>query len=122
MARASLVACSMSFDAPVVIGAEADLLGGAAAGERRDLVLHLLARHQVVVALLDLHGVAQRARGARDDGDLLHGGGVTLQRRNERVADLVVGDDPLFVVGEDGVLLLIARDDDLDALLKIGLR
>ena len=44
--------------------AEADLLGGAAAGERRDLVLHFLACHQVMVALLDLHRVAQRARGA----------------------------------------------------------
>ena len=101
--------------------AEADLLGGAAAGERRDLVLHFLACHQVMVALLDLHRVAQRARGAGDNGDLLHRGGVALQRRNERMTGLVVGDDPFFVVGEDGVLLLIACDDDLNALLQIGL-
>ena len=102
-------------------GTEADLLGSAAAGERRDLVLHFLARHQVMVALLDLHRVAQRARGAGDNGDLLHRGGVALQRRDERVAGLVVGDDPFFVVGKDGVLLLIACDDDLNALLQIGL-
>ena len=37
------------------------------------------------------------------------------------MANLVVGDDPLFVVGEDGILLLIAGNDDLDALLQVGL-
>ena len=50
------------------------------------------------------------------------GGGVRLLRRDQRVADLVVGDDPLFLVGQDGVLLLIARDDDLNALLEVRLR
>ena len=75
-----------------------------------------------MVAFLDLHRVAERAGCARDDGDLLHGGGVRLQCGDERVADLVVGDRPLFLVGEDGIFLLITRDDDLDALLKVGLR
>ena len=45
-----------------------------------------------------------------------------LLRRDEGVADLVVGDDALFLVGHDGVLLLIARDDDLNALLEVRLR
>ena len=44
-----------------------------------------------------------------------------LQRRDQRMADLVVGDDLLFLVGEHGVLLLIAGDDDLHALLQICL-
>ena len=47
---------------------------------------------------------------------------MRLQCGDERVADLVVGDRPLFLVGEDGIFLLITRDDDLDALLKVGLR
>ena len=37
------------------------------------------------------------------------------------VADLVVGHDLFSLVGEDGVLLLVARDDHLDALLQVGL-
>ena len=100
-------------------GAEHDLLRGAAAGESGNLVLQLLFVHQVVVALLDLHRVAQRTGGAGDDGDLLHGGGVGLLRGDERVADLVVGDDALLGVGEDGVLLLVARDDDLEESIEV---
>ena len=111
----------MSFDAPVVT--EPKTTSSAARPPVSVAILFSSSslRHQVMVALLDLHRVAQRARGAGDNGDLLHRGGVALQRGNERVADLVVGDDPFFVVGEDGVLLLIARDDDLNALLQIGL-
>ena len=38
------------------------------------------------------------------------------------MADLMVGDDFLLVVGHDSVLLLIPGDDHLDALLQIRLR
>ncbi len=31
----------------------------------------------------------------------------------------MVGDDPLLLIGEDAALLLVARDDDLDALLQV---
>ena len=75
-----------------------------------------------MVALFDLHRVAERAGGARHNGDLLHGSGVRLFRRHERVADLMVGDDLLFFVGHDGVLLLVAGDDDLNALFEVCLR
>ena len=75
-----------------------------------------------MVALFDLHRVAQRARGARHNGDLLYRGGVRLHRRHERVAVHVVGDDLLLLVGHDGVLLLVAGDDDLDALFQVCLR
>ena len=47
---------------------------------------------------------------------------MRLHRRHERVADLVVGDDLLLLVGHDGVLLLVAGDDDLDALFQVCLR
>ncbi len=33
----------------------------------------------------------------------------------------MIGHDALFLVGEDGVLLLVAGDDHLDALLQVGL-
>ncbi len=41
--------------------------------------------------------------------------------RHQRVADLVVGDDMLLVIGHNGVLLLIPGNDYLDALLQVGL-
>ena len=63
----------------------------------------------------------QCARGAGDDGDLLHGGGVGLLGGDQSVADLMVGYDALFVIGQDGVLLLVACNDHLDALLQVGL-
>ena len=97
MARASLVACSMSLEAPVEADLEHQLLGGPAAGEGGDLVLQLLLAHQVVVALVHLHGVPQGAGGPGDDGDLLHRGGVGLLRRHQGVADLVVGHDLLLL-------------------------
>ena len=75
-----------------------------------------------MVALVHLHGVAQCARGAGDDGDLLHRGRVGLLGCHKGMADLMVGYDALFVVGQDGVLLLVAGNDHLNALLKVGLR
>ena len=69
--------------------AERDLLGRAAAGQRGQLGQKLAAGHQVLFALLDLHGVAQRTGRARDDRDLLHGRGIRLQGSHERVADLM---------------------------------
>ena len=38
------------------------------------------------------------------------------------MADFVIGDRALLLVGEDGVLLLVARDDDFDAFLEVRLR
>ena len=102
-------------------GVEHHFLGGTSAGEGGDLVFQLLLVHQVVVALVHLHGVTQSTRGAGDDGDLLHGGGVGLLGGDQSVADLMVGYDALFVVGQDGVLFLVACNDHLDALLQVGL-
>ena len=101
--------------------AENDLLGRAAAGEGGDLVFHLFLTHEIVVALFDLHGIAQRAGGARNYGYLLHGCGMGLLCGDERVPNLMISYNVLFVVGHDGVFLLIAGDDDLYALLKVRL-
>ena len=37
------------------------------------------------------------------------------------MADLVVGNRPLFLIGQDGIFLLITGDDNLDAFFQIGL-
>ena len=100
---------------------EDQLFRRPAAGKRGDLVLQLLLAHQVVVALLHLHGVAQGAGGPGHDGDLLYRGGIGLLGRDQSVADLVVGHHLLLLVCQDGVLLLVACDDHLDALFQICL-
>ena len=102
-------------------GVEDDLFGGTAAGKGGDLVQDLLLAHQVPLLLLHLHGVPQSAGSPGDDGDLGHRGGVGLEGGDQGVADLVVGHDLPLLVGEDLVLFLVAGDDHLDALLKVGL-
>ncbi len=44
-----------------------------------------------------------------------------LQRRSEGVADFVVADNPLFLVAENCILLLVAHGDNLHTLLQIML-
>ena len=45
------------------------------------------------------------------DGDLADGLGILLLGRHQSVAHLVIGDDALFLLGDDGALLLGACDD-----------
>ena len=58
----------------------------------------------------------------RDDRDLLHGLGVFLLVGDHRVADLVIGDELLFKLGEDAAFLLTARDDELERREHVLLR
>ena len=99
--------------------AEDDLLGCAAAEERLQLNKQLFAAGKIFFLLRGLHRVAERAGGVRDDGDLGDGLRVLLERRNQRVTDLVVRDDALFHVGQNRALLLGARDDDLKGDEKV---
>ncbi len=64
------VACSMSLPAPVVMLAEDDLLGDAAAEGDGDVALRLLLGEVVPVVLGQVPGDAERGT-ARDDGDLV---------------------------------------------------
>ena len=101
---------------------ECHFLGSSAAGEGGDLIFQLFLAHQVVVALVHLHGVAQSAGGAGDNGDLLYRGRVGLLCRHQCVTDLVIRHDALFLVRKDGILLLVTGNDHLDAFLKVCLR
>ena len=74
-----------------------------------------------MVAVLHLHGEAQRTRRARYDGDFLHRGAVGLQGGHKGVADLVVGDDALFFVVEDLIFLLRTGQDRVHGLLQVKL-
>ena len=99
--------------------AEHDLLGGAA-GER-DLhpVDELLPRVQVAVLLGEVERVAE-GLAARDDRRLVHGEALAHQVRHERVAALVVGEDPLLLLGHD-LALLEAGDDPLHGVVEVDL-
>ena len=102
--------------------AELHFLRCAAAAERRDLVLHLLLAHQIVVALfLHLHGVSERAGCAGNDGDLLDRCAVGLHSRHQCVPDLVIGYDQFLLIGQNSVLLLVTRYYNFNTLLKIRL-
>ena len=62
-----------------LVGTEDELLCRPAAGEGGDLVQKLRPAHEAMFPAVHLHGVAQGAGGAGDDGDLGHRGGVALE-------------------------------------------
>ena len=75
----------------------------------------------MIAFLLDLHRIAESAGSPGDDRDLLDRSTVGLHSSHQCVTDLVIGNDQFFFVSEDGILFLVAGDDDLDALLHIRL-
>ena len=101
---------------------EDQLFRRLSAGQRGDLVQQLLPAHQVVLILVHLHGIAQRAGGPGNNRNLGHRGGMGLHGRHQGVPDLVVGNDLLFLLAHHGVLPLIAGDDRLHAFHQVFLR
>ena len=99
-------------------------MGGRAAAHRDGNLRHqLIARAQVRLVLFrHQERVAKASLGVRDDCDLLHGLGVFLLVGDHRVADLVIGDELLFKLGEDAAFLLAARDDELERREHVLLR
>ena len=100
---------------------EDKLLRRSSAGKCGDLVLQLLLAHQIMVAVLHLHRVSEGAGSTRHDRNLLHRSGIVLFRCHKRMADLMVGNNFFLLIGKDGILLLISRDNDFYTLLKIRL-
>ena len=96
------------------LNTEDQLFGGAAAHQGHQLCHELFLGVQVLLLLGHLHGVAQRAGGVGDNGDLGDGLGVLLQGRHQGVAHLVIGDNALFHIGEDCALLFRTGNDHLE--------
>ena len=121
MALATFVACSISFEAPVVM--EWNTRSSATRPPVRgcNLVFQLFTAHQVVLIFIHLHRIAEGAGRTRDNGDLRNWSGMALQCCDECMADLVVGNDQFLFVGHDLILLLVSGDDNLNALLQIRL-
>ena len=118
IARAMSVARCRSFCAPVEISPKRDLLGGPPAEQHRQLALQIAARHQVAILERQLHRVAERAEAALHDRDLVHRIEARQHARDDRVARLVVGDDPPLLVAHHA-LLLEAGDDAVDRLVEV---
>ena len=95
------------------------LLAGPAGQQRADLRQNVLTGHEELLLLRQVQGIAQSALRMGDDGDLADGLGVFLLGRHQRMAHLVIGDDALFLVGDDGTLLLGAGNDGLEGRQQV---
>ena len=89
---------------------EHHLLGSSAAYQSPQLCEQFFLGVQVLFLLGHLHGIAQCTGGMGYDGDFGNGLGMLLQRRHQSVTYFVVGNDPLFRVGQHGVFLFRAGD------------
>ena len=98
--------------------AEDDLLGGAAREVDGQEVGELLLRVQVAILARQVERVAERLA-ARHDRDLVHGQQVADEVRHQRVPGLVVGEDPLLLLGDD-LALLEAGDDALHRGVEVA--
>ena len=96
-----------------------DLLAGAACQQRADLRQNVLLGHEELLLLRQMQRVAQRALRMGYDGDLAHRLGVLLLGRHQRMTHLVVGDNALFLLGDDGTLLFGAGNDQLEGHQQI---
>ena len=80
-------------------GFKDQFLRGTSAGQGGNLVFQFLLAHQVMVSFIHLHGIAQGAGGAGNDGDFLHRGGVGLKGGYQGMTDFVVGHNHFLLVG-----------------------
>ena len=75
-----------------------------------------------VLVLVHLHGVAQGAGSAGDDGDLVDRGGIFLLGGHQGVADFVAGDHPLLLGRHHQALALAAGDHRIHRRLQVLLQ
>ena len=99
--------------------AERDLLGRPAAQQHRQLVQQFGPRHQVAILEGQLHRVAERAKSALHDGNLVDRIEAGQGAGDDGVARLVVRDRLPLARAHDP-LLFQARNQAVDRLLEIG--
>ena len=66
-----------------------------------------------------MHDIAQSAHGPGHNGDLLHGLGIFLQRADQRMPHLMIGDDLSLLLAHDAVLLLLTYKHYLHRVKQI---
>ena len=93
---------------------EHHLLRGSTAQQGTKLTQQLLLGGEVLFLLRQVHGIAQSTGGMGHDGDLGNRLRLFIQRSDQRVTHLVIGNQPLFRIGKDGVFLFCAGDHGLE--------
>ena len=83
--------------------------------------MKLCLRVQILLFLRHLHHIAECTHGTWYDGDLLYRLRILLNRGNQRMSDLMVGNDTTLLLTEDTVLLLLTDEHDLDRLEEVRL-
>ena len=102
-------------------GAKDDFLCGTAACESGNLVLDFFFAHQIMIAFIHLHSVTKGAGSSWDNSDLLNRCGIGLLGSNERMADLMIGNNQLLLIRENSILLLISGNDSFNTFFKVRL-
>jgi hypothetical protein len=92
----------------------------SAAEQHDHLVVEFVLGQEEAVLGRPLNRIAEGPDTARDDRDLLYFVGPRQQRRDQRMAHLVIGDDLALLRAEQPALLFKACDDPLDRGGKIG--
>ena len=108
----------MSFEAPVLIALN-EVFGDASAHADRDAIFELFLRPVVFLFRRKLLGESE-GHAARNDRDLVNRVGVRKDRREERVAALVIRGDLLLLVGNDHALAFGAHEDLVLGVLELG--
>lgn len=99
--------------------ARASALGGAAAHHDREAILQLGLCEQVAVLGRQLLRDGERGDAARDDRDAVDRIGVFARERDERMAELVVGDPAALGGRDDPRPPFEAHRDPVDRLLEL---
>ena len=86
-----------------------------------DLILQFLLGHQEMFLLIYLHGITQCTRSTWNDRNLMNRCRIRLLGSNQRMPNLMIGNDQFLLVGKHTVLLLISGNNNFNTFFKIRL-